>query len=56
MANTGRYINCPVVGKIHGNHRTLREWILMRLRPREKPETCRISDYNAAYYPSGYKK
>jgi len=56
MASVGRYFNCPQVRKIHGNRRTLREWLLLKLKRRETPDMYPICDYYSACYPSGYKK
>ncbi len=56
MANTGRYSYCPAAGKIRGNRKTLREWLLFKLRRQEQPDVFAICAYGAPYYPSGYKK
>ncbi len=56
MANTGRYFNCPQAGKIRGNRKTLREWLISKLRRKERPDLFMISDYYPACYPAGYKK
>ena len=56
MAKTGRYTYCPAAGKIHRNHRTLREWLIKKLKRRERPDMFMICDYHPAYYPASYKK
>lgn len=56
MANTSRFVYCPMAGKIRGNRKTFREWLISRIRRRERPDVFMISNCYPAFYPSGYKK
>jgi hypothetical protein len=58
MAKTGRYYYCPMAGKINrrSNRKTLREWLISKLKRKDKPDLFMICDYHPAYYPAGYKK
>ena len=56
MAKVGRYSSCPMAGKIRGNRKTFREWLISRIRRRERPDVFMISNCYPAFYPSGYIK
>lgn len=56
MAKVGRYSYCPAAGKIRGNRKSLREWLISKLKRRPAPDLFTICDYYPAYYPAGYKK
>lgn len=56
MAKVGRYSYCPAAGKIRGNRKSLREWLISKLKKKPTPDMFMIVDYYPAYYPAGYKK
>lgn len=50
MATTGRYVHCPMAGKIRKDTPNLLKWIRKRLA-RQIDNPLRIVDYYPAVYP-----
>ena len=57
MANTGRYVYCPMTSKIRGNRRTLKDRIIRWMDRRHGVvDVNPIVNCYQPYYPAGYKK